>query len=66
MILYAAADIMLWRDWKKSAMVLVGVVVIWFLFEVLDFTFVTLLSYICIIKMLVLLIWSWSAKVLKW
>ncbi|KAK7314594.1 hypothetical protein VNO77_33120 [Canavalia gladiata] len=60
------ADILLWRDRNISAALLVGMTVMWFLFEIVEYNFVTLLCHISITTMLVLFIWSTVADILKW
>ncbi|WVZ14837.1 hypothetical protein V8G54_012403 [Vigna mungo] len=60
------ADILLWRDRNLSAALLGGMTVIWFLFEIVEYNFVTLLCHISITTMLVLFIWSTAADIFKW
>ncbi|CAJ1952001.1 unnamed protein product [Sphenostylis stenocarpa] len=60
------ADMLLWRDRNLSAALLGGMTVIWFLFEIVEYNFVTLLCHISITTMLVLFIWSTVADILKW
>ncbi|XP_073300822.1 reticulon-like protein B14 [Primulina huaijiensis] len=55
------ADILLWRNKNLSAAILVGCTTIWFLFEVLEYNFVTLLCYISMILMILSFIWSSGA-----
>lgn len=61
-----AADLLLWRKKRVSGAVLAGVAVVWFLFEVFEYNFVTLLCHILITSMLVLFIWSTAADFFKW
>ncbi|KAL0380801.1 UNVERIFIED_CONTAM: Reticulon-like protein B9 [Sesamum angustifolium] len=56
-----AADILLWRKKNLSAAILIGSTIIWFLFEVLEYNFVTLLCHTSMILMLALLVWSIGA-----
>ncbi|KAL0463542.1 UNVERIFIED_CONTAM: Reticulon-like protein B9 [Sesamum latifolium] len=56
-----AADILLWRNKNLSAAILLGFTIIWFLFEVLEYNFVTLLCHAFMILMLALLVWSIGA-----
>ncbi|KAK6119963.1 hypothetical protein DH2020_046290 [Rehmannia glutinosa] len=56
-----AAGILLWGDKKLSAAILIGSTIIWSLFEVGEYNFVTLLCHISIIAMLVLFLWSTGA-----
>ncbi|KAK4256562.1 hypothetical protein QN277_006269 [Acacia crassicarpa] len=60
------ADVLLWRNKNVSAALLLGVTAIWFLFEVVEYNFVTLLCHISITTMLLLFIWSTLADILKW
>ncbi|TMX04200.1 hypothetical protein EJD97_010838 [Solanum chilense] len=60
------ADILLWRDKKLSAAILIAVAVMWFLFEVVDYTFVTLLCHVSITTMLIVFIWSAGADMFGW
>ncbi|KAM0933096.1 hypothetical protein DsansV1_C38g0235821 [Dioscorea sansibarensis] len=52
------ADIILWRNKQLSGAILGGVTLIWFLFEVVDYHFLTLLCHISMAAMLLLFIWS--------
>uniref|UniRef100_A0A7N0U2B2 Reticulon-like protein n=1 Tax=Kalanchoe fedtschenkoi TaxID=63787 RepID=A0A7N0U2B2_KALFE len=52
------ADILLWRRKNLSAGILFGFTFIWFLFQVLDYTFITLLCHSVIILMIGLFVWS--------
>ncbi|OVA08138.1 Reticulon [Macleaya cordata] len=52
------ADVLLWRNKSVSAAILIGATVIWFLFEVIQYNFLTLLCHISIISMLIVFIWS--------
>ncbi|XVF09544.1 hypothetical protein REPUB_Repub07fG0103200 [Reevesia pubescens] len=60
------ADVLLWRDEKLSAALLIGVTAIWFLFEVAEYNLVTLLCHISIATMLVIFIWCMSAEYFGW
>ncbi|KAJ7970342.1 Reticulon-like protein [Quillaja saponaria] len=60
------ADILLWRNRTVSAVLLIGMTAIWFLFEVVDYNLVTLLCHISITTMLVLFIWRTLADIFKW
>ncbi|KAA3458344.1 reticulon-like protein B9 isoform X1 [Gossypium australe] len=48
------ADVLLWRNQKLSATLLFGVTAIWYLFEVVEYNFVTLFCHICITTMLII------------
>ncbi|KAI0496644.1 hypothetical protein KFK09_022965 [Dendrobium nobile] len=58
------ADVVLWRKKHLSAAILGGVSVIWFLLEVVEYNFLTLLSHISITAMLLLFIWSYGVALL--
>ncbi|KAL5544800.1 hypothetical protein UlMin_008584 [Ulmus minor] len=60
------ADVLLWRERKISAALLIGMTVIWFLFEVVEYNFMTLLCHLFITTMLVFFIWSTGAEIFKW
>ncbi|GLU18257.1 hypothetical protein SLE2022_345650 [Rubroshorea leprosula] len=60
------ADVLLWRNNRVSAALLVGVTVIWFLFEVVEYNFLTLLCHISITTMLVTFIWYRTAEYMNW
>ncbi|KAJ0962671.1 hypothetical protein J5N97_027793 [Dioscorea zingiberensis] len=58
------ADILLWRNKHLSGGILAGVTVLWFLFEVVEYHFLTLLCHISISAMLLVFIWSNGAALL--
>ncbi|KAM7463508.1 hypothetical protein LguiA_031629 [Lonicera macranthoides] len=60
------ADILLWRKKNISAAVLIGSTIIWFLFEVAEYNFVSLLCHISIISMIFLFIWYSGAGFANW
>ncbi|XP_058727305.1 reticulon-like protein B9 [Vicia villosa] len=60
------ADILLWRNRNESAALFLGMTVIWFLFEILEYNFVTVISRFSITIMLGLFIWFKVADILKW
>ncbi|KAK7274249.1 hypothetical protein RIF29_15331 [Crotalaria pallida] len=60
------AEILLWRDKKLSATILAGFTIIWFLFEVVEYNFVTLLCHILIAIMLILFVWYNAAGLFTW
>ncbi|KAA8542738.1 hypothetical protein F0562_023890 [Nyssa sinensis] len=60
------ADVLLWKDKRVSAAFLFGISVIWFLFEVVKYNLVTLLSLIFLTTMLVIFIWCTTAQIFKW
>ncbi|XP_024030357.1 reticulon-like protein B9 [Morus notabilis] len=60
------ADVLLWRNRNISAALLAGMTVIWFLFEVVEYNFVTLLCHISITTMLAFFIWCTGAEIFKW
>ncbi|KAM7268823.1 hypothetical protein ACFE04_010989 [Oxalis oulophora] len=60
------ADLMLWKKPQLSAAILIGVTIIWFLFEVVEYNFVTLMCHLAITIMLILLIRSTGAEFFNW
>ncbi|CAA2955743.1 reticulon B9 [Olea europaea subsp. europaea] len=52
------ADILLWRNKNLSTAILIGFTVIWFLFEVMEYNFVTLFCHVTMAVMLVVFAWS--------
>ncbi|XP_009588252.1 reticulon-like protein B9 [Nicotiana tabacum] len=60
------ADILLWRDRTLTAAILMGFTIIWSLFEVMEYNFVTLFCHISMILMLILFIWSMGAGFVDW
>ncbi|KAJ4796793.1 Reticulon-like protein [Rhynchospora pubera] len=56
------ADVLLWRDRNLSGGILAGATLIWFLFDVVEYNLIELLSHISLFAMLFLFIWSWSAQ----
>ncbi|KAH6814996.1 hypothetical protein C2S51_019816 [Perilla frutescens var. frutescens] len=60
------ADILLWKEKNLSAAILIGSTVIWSLFEVGEYNFITLLCYIFMTTMLILFIWSTGAGMIDW
>ncbi|KAL7132433.1 hypothetical protein ABFS83_12G073900 [Erythranthe nasuta] len=61
-----AAEVVLWRNKNLSAAILIGATVLWSLFEVGEYNFVTLLCHVSIIMMLVLFVWSMGAGFVDW
>lgn len=57
----AVADILLWKNRNLSAAILVVVTVIWLLFEILEYNFITLLCYFLCFIMITLFIRSKAA-----
>ncbi|CAL5053021.1 unnamed protein product [Urochloa decumbens] len=60
-----AADVLLWKDKKTSAVVIGGATVIWVLFEVLDYHLLTLISHVLIGVLAVLFLWSKATTFIK-
>ncbi|XP_042500295.1 reticulon-like protein B9 [Macadamia integrifolia] len=52
------AEVLLWRKKNISAAFLIGFTLVWFLFEIVEYHFLTLLCHIFITAMLILFIWS--------
>lgn len=61
----AAADVLLWKDKKTTAVVIGGTTVIWVLFEVLDYHLLTLLSHVMIGVLAILFVWSKAMTFIK-
>ncbi|XP_010549104.1 PREDICTED: reticulon-like protein B9 [Tarenaya hassleriana] len=60
------ADILLWRESKISGALLVGVGLIWFLFEVVEYNFIALICHLSITAMLLLFIWCTGSDFFNW
>lgn len=60
----AVADVLLWRDRNLSAGMLAGATAVWFLFDVAEYNFVTLLCHAALLGMLLLFLWSVTAPLL--
>ncbi|KAE9589413.1 hypothetical protein Lal_00000070 [Lupinus albus] len=60
------ADILLWRDKKLSAAIVAGFSIIWVLFEVAEYNFVTLLCHILMAIMFILFVWYNAAGLITW
>ncbi|KAF3326632.1 Reticulon-like protein B9 [Carex littledalei] len=58
------ADILLWRNRNLSAGLLAGATIVWFLFDVVEYNLIELLSHISLLAMLFLLVWSWAAQLI--
>ncbi|KAL8111467.1 hypothetical protein AgCh_019256 [Apium graveolens] len=52
------ADVFLWKDKKVSGAVLGGATAIWFLFEVMEYYFLTLISHALILSLAIMFLWS--------
>ncbi|EEF35398.1 reticulon-like protein B14 [Ricinus communis] len=59
------ADVLLWKNKYLSAGMLLGFTMIWFLFEVVEYHFITLLCHLLLIFLVILFIWSNSAGFIK-
>lgn len=57
---------LLWKNINVSAALLAGTTLIWLLFEVAEYNFVTLVSHISITTMLVIFIWCMAAEIFSW
>lgn len=60
-----AADILLWKDRNLSAGLLAAATLVWYLFEVVEYSIVPLVCQIAILAMLVVFIWSNAAPLLN-
>ena len=63
---FAVADVLLWENKKVSAALSVGMTVLWLLFEVAEYNFVTLFCHISIAAMLIIFIWFTTADFFNW
>ncbi|KAK4785253.1 hypothetical protein SAY86_001942 [Trapa natans] len=52
------ADVLLWKDKAVSGGMLIGATVLWFLFEVAEYHFITLMCHIILALMLFIFVWS--------
>ncbi|EOA35712.1 hypothetical protein CARUB_v10020939mg [Capsella rubella] len=61
------ADIMFWKNKKESGTILAVFTLIWFLFEVVEYPFITFLCQILLISIFIFLIWSYigSSQLIK-
>ncbi|EMS50148.1 Reticulon-like protein B2 [Triticum urartu] len=64
-VIFASADVLLWKDKKTTAVVIGGTTVIWVLFEVLDYHLLTLLSHVMIGVLAILFVWSKAMTFIK-
>jgi hypothetical protein len=53
-----AADVLLWRNKKISSSVLGLATAIWVFFEWLDYHFLTIISFVLVLGMVVQFVWS--------
>ncbi|KAJ4826523.1 hypothetical protein Tsubulata_023966 [Turnera subulata] len=60
------ADVLLWRNKRISAALFMGMSLLWFLFEVVEYNFVTLFCHISITTMLIVFIWRSGAEFFGW
>ncbi|KAI3730603.1 hypothetical protein L1987_61775 [Smallanthus sonchifolius] len=60
------SDVLLWRNTRLSASILLGVTAIWSLFEVYEYNFVSLICHISIVAMLIIYITYTMAKYTQW
>ncbi|KAI3720065.1 hypothetical protein L6452_20975 [Arctium lappa] len=60
------ADLLLWRNKSLSAAILLAVTMIWFLFEVVEYNFISLICHISILVMLMVFITYTMAKFADW
>ncbi|KAJ9554285.1 hypothetical protein OSB04_018330 [Centaurea solstitialis] len=59
-------DLLLWRNTRLSASLLLGFTAIWFLFEVYEYSFISLFSHIAILAMLIIYGTYTTAKFTQW
>ncbi|KAL7604143.1 reticulon-like protein B9 [Lactuca sativa] len=60
------ANLLLWRNKSLSAAILLGITMIWFLFEVVEYNFVSLICHISILVMLIVFLTYTAAKFANW
>ncbi|CAD5323420.1 unnamed protein product [Arabidopsis thaliana] len=60
------ADILLWREPKIAATLVIGVSILWFLMEVVEYNFITLICHASMTSMLFFFIWSTASDFLNW
>ncbi|KAL1221630.1 Reticulon-like protein B9 [Cardamine amara subsp. amara] len=60
------ADILLWREPKIAATLVIGVSLLWFLMEVVEYNFITLICHASMSSMLLFFIWSTVSDFLNW
>ncbi|KAF8044908.1 hypothetical protein N665_6032s0001 [Sinapis alba] len=60
------ADILLWREPKIAATLVIGVSLLWFLMEVVEYNFITLVCHASMTSMLLFFIWSTASDFLNW
>ncbi|CAA7051362.1 unnamed protein product [Microthlaspi erraticum] len=60
------ADILLWREPKIAATLVTGVSLLWFLMEVVEYNFITLVCHASMTSMLLFFIWSTASDFLNW
>ncbi|KAL6629447.1 hypothetical protein ACP70R_029212 [Stipagrostis hirtigluma subsp. patula] len=59
------ADLLLWKEKKISAAVIGGATVLWVLFEVVEYHFLTLISHVLIGALAILFLWSNATVFIK-
>ncbi|KAI3433204.1 Reticulon-like protein [Psidium guajava] len=59
------ADILLWKNKNLSLAILIGATAVWFLFEVVEYQFVTLLCHLILAFMTIIFIWSHLADLIQ-
>jgi Reticulon len=62
---FAAADVLLWRNKKISSSVLGAATALWVVFEWLDYHFLTLVSFVLVLGMVVQFLWSNASGLLS-
>ncbi|KAL8229961.1 hypothetical protein R6Q57_014861 [Mikania cordata] len=60
------ANILLWRNKSLSASILLGFTMIWYLFEIVEYTFVSLVCHVLILAMLMVFITYTASKFTDW
>ncbi|CAN8270254.1 unnamed protein product [Cochlearia groenlandica] len=60
------ADILLWREPKIATTLVIGVSLLWFMMEVIEYNFITLMCHASMTSMLLFFIWSTASDFLNW
>ncbi|EPS70370.1 hypothetical protein M569_04390, partial [Genlisea aurea] len=61
----AAADLLLWRNWRQTVIFLVGSTGFWFLFEIAGYNLLSFISNVLLLLVVILFFWTKSATLLN-
>ena len=64
-VLFAVADVLLWKEWKTSLAIAASVTLLWFAFEISSFTIVTLIADLLMVAISVTFVWAQVASFLN-